>query len=89
MNTMLQSLVSKVTRRLDPLQPIKVVLFPTNARKKTLKNLKIGDGCKFTTPNSLISLDFRIQGSKGCASPEQAQFQPLQYALNMIKYLAS
>jgi hypothetical protein len=42
-----------------------------------------------TTPDSQINSDFRIQGSNGHASPERAQFQPLQTTLNMMRCLAS
>ena len=83
------SLRSKVTRCPDPPQPIKLVLFPANAGKETSKSRRSMMDANVTTPDSMISSDFRIQGSNGRASPERAQFQPLQTALNMMKSLAS
>jgi hypothetical protein len=89
MSALHQSLQSKVTRLLDPPQPINLVLFPANAGKETLKNCVSATNANVTAPDSSINSDFRIQGSNWHASPEQAQFQPLQIALNMIESLAS
>jgi hypothetical protein len=60
MSTLHQSLQSKATRLLDPLQQINLVLFPANAGKETSKShISVMDE-NVTTPDSLINSDFRI-----------------------------
>jgi hypothetical protein len=83
------SLQSKATRLPDSPQPINLVLFPANAEKETSKSHISATDVNVTALDSPINLDIRIQGSNWHGSPERAQFQPLQTALNMKKSYAS
>jgi hypothetical protein len=89
MSVLHQYLQSKVTRLPDLPHPINLVLFPANAGNETSKSHISVTDAYVTATYSLINSDFRIQGSNWRASPERAQFQPLQAALNMTKSLAS
>jgi hypothetical protein len=89
MSVLHQSLQSKVARLPDPPQPINLVLVPANVGKEISKSRILAADVNVTTPDSPINSDYRIQGSNWHTSPERAQFQPLQTALNMMKSLAS
>jgi hypothetical protein len=77
MNALHQSLQSNATMLLDPPQPINLVLFLANAGKETSKSCISTIDANVTAPDSPINLDFRIQGSTGCASPERVHCRQL------------
>jgi hypothetical protein len=88
MSTLRQSLQSKATASRSAATN-QSSPFPNQCRKGDLKKPHISEGCECHCSRFTDKFRFQNPKSNWRASPERAQFQPLQTALNVMKSLAS